>query len=244
MLTTAWPDRKLTFRNLGWSGDNVFGHSRSVFGPLKDGYKRLIGDLRIARPTVVMVCYGANEAHAGPDGLAEFRSGLNRLLDDIKSLPARAVLVSPLPYEETERNATRIARYNDHVNRYREAIHDVAEQGSLPYVDLSGIAVDGLTTNGVHLSADGYRSVADPIARRLGVLGSPASQIDSPQFEAVRQLTIKKNELFFHRYRPQNETYLFLFRKHEQGNNAVEIPQFDPLVEQQDQAIRQRTQND
>ena len=39
-----------------------------------------------------------------------------------------------------------------------------------------------------------------------------------------------KNELYFHRWRPQNETYLLLFRKHEQGNNAVEIPMFDPLV--------------
>jgi hypothetical protein len=38
--------------------------------------------------------------------------------------------------------------------------------------------------------------------------------------------------LFFHRWRPQNETYIFGFRKHEQGNNAVEIPQFDPLVTQ------------
>ncbi len=39
-----------------------------------------------------------------------------------------------------------------------------------------------------------------------------------------------KNELYFHRWRPQNETYLFGFRKHEQGNNAREIPLFDPLV--------------
>ena len=36
--------------------------------------------------------------------------------------------------------------------------------------------------------------------------------------------------LFFHRWRPQNITYLFGFRKHEQGNNAQEIPLFDPLV--------------
>src|SRR5262249_34772195 len=40
----------------------------------------------------------------------------------------------------------------------------------------------------------------------------------------------KKNELFFHRYRPENNTYLFLFRKQEQGQNAKEIPQFDPLI--------------
>ena len=57
MLTTGWPDRNITFRNLGWSGDNVFGHSRSVFGPLADGYKRLIGDLRIAKPTLSWTPY-------------------------------------------------------------------------------------------------------------------------------------------------------------------------------------------
>jgi hypothetical protein len=50
--------------------------------------------------------------------------------------------------------------------------------------------------------------------------------------------------MFFHRHRPQNETYLFLFRKHEQGNNAVEIPQFDPIVdgfEEKIQAIQNST---
>ncbi len=53
---------------------------------------------------------------------------------------------------------------------------------------------------------------------------------DAERVERIRQAVIRKNELFFHRWRPQNETYLFGFRKHEQGNNAVEIPQFDPLV--------------
>jgi lysophospholipase L1-like esterase len=55
---------------------------------------------------------------------------------------------------------------------------------------------------------------------------------DAARVEQIRQLVKRKNELFFHRWRPQNETYLFGFRKHEQGNNAVEIPQFDPLVTQ------------
>jgi len=58
--------------------------------------------------------------------------------------------------------------------------------------------------------------------------------------DALRQLreTITaKNELYFHRWRPQNVTYLFGFRKHEQGNNAVEIPMFDPLIEKQEAEI-------
>jgi hypothetical protein len=58
------------------------------------------------------------------------------------------------------------------------------------------------------------------------------------QAEQLRQTILEKNELYFHRWRPQNVTYLFGFRKHEQGNNAVEIPQFDPLVAARESAIR------
>ena len=53
---------------------------------------------------------------------------------------------------------------------------------------------------------------------------------DFAQAEELRQSIVKKNRLYFYRWRPQNETYLFGFRKHEQGQNAIEIPQFDPLV--------------
>ena len=56
--------------------------------------------------------------------------------------------------------------------------------------------------------------------------------LTSSQEEQIRQRIVEKNMLFFHRWRPQNITYLTGFRKHEQGNNAVEIAQFDPLVEQ------------
>ena len=54
---------------------------------------------------------------------------------------------------------------------------------------------------------------------------------------ALRQAIIAKNRLYFYRWRPQNETYLFGFRKHEQGNNAREIPLFDPLVEEKEKEI-------
>ncbi|WDI44996.1 SGNH/GDSL hydrolase family protein [Bremerella sp. P1] len=62
--------------------------------------------------------------------------------------------------------------------------------------------------------------------------------------EQLRQAILRKNQLFFDRFRPQNETYLYLFRKHEQGNNAVEIPQFDPLIEEQDKKIFELKQPD
>jgi hypothetical protein len=66
--------------------------------------------------------------------------------------------------------------------------------------------------------------------------GAKATEL-AERAEQLRQAIVAKNELFFHRYRPQNETYLFLFRKHEQGNNAAEIPQFDPLIEEKEAEI-------
>jgi hypothetical protein len=60
---------------------------------------------------------------------------------------------------------------------------------------------------------------------------------DYDQTEQLRQAIIAKSRLYFYRWRPANETYLFGFRKAEQGKNAVEIPEFDPLVEEKEKEI-------
>jgi len=57
------------------------------------------------------------------------------------------------------------------------------------------------------------------------------------QVEQLRATVVQKNRLYFYRWRPQNETYLFGFRKHEQGRNAAEIVQFDPLIAEQEAAM-------
>lgn len=52
------------------------------------------------------------------------------------------------------------------------------------------------------------------------------------------QETIKrKNELFFHQWRPQNETYLRGFRKHEQGQNVKELPMYNAFIEKEEMKI-------
>lgn len=73
----------------------------------------------------------------------------------------------------------------------------------------------------------------------IGIVGIDGPEVD--QAERLRRQIVAKDDLFFHRWRPQNETYLFGFRKHEQGNNAVEIPQFDPLIVSKDTRIQQLT---
>ena len=66
--------------------------------------------------------------------------------------------------------------------------------------------------------------------RAVAFLDRPAVR----QWESPREVIRVKNEFYFHRFRPQNETYLYLFRQHEQGNNAVGISQFDGLVSKRD----------
>jgi hypothetical protein len=60
---------------------------------------------------------------------------------------------------------------------------------------------------------------------------------ESEQAEQLRQAIVAKNRLYFYRWRPANETYLFGFRKGEQGQNAIEIPKFDPLIGEKEKEI-------
>lgn len=63
---------------------------------------------------------------------------------------------------------------------------------------------------------------------------------DIEQEEQLRKLVIAKNVQYFNFWRPENDTYIFGYRKHEQGQNGVEIPRFIPLVEKDDARIARR----
>jgi lysophospholipase L1-like esterase len=242
-LVATNPAASLTIRNLGWSGDTVWAESRGVFDPPAKGYARMLDFVKELSPTVIFVAYGRNESFRGPDGLAAFRNQLATLCDDLRSAahaeaPAavRLVLVTPHPFEGPDAEARNAA-----LAEYCEVIRETAAvtQAGLVdlFADLAGELPAGTaaTDNGVHLSAAGYAAAARVFARACGT-SLPADFVSKSA--AVRQLVVEKNRLFFHRWRPANETYIFLFRKHEQGNNAVEIPQFDPLVESAEAQVR------
>src|SRR5207253_6513168 len=95
--------------------------------------------------------------------------------------------------------------------------------------------------DGIHLSELGYVGVSGEIPIQLGTGPGPSDQ-KLTRYEALRSAIRKKNELFFHRWRPENRTYLFGFRKQEQGQNAREIPEFDPLVAEQEKKIAELRQ--
>ena len=404
LLTIQNPDKSITFRNLGWSGDTVFGEARAGFGRPADGFTHLKEHVLALRPTVVIVGYGMSDSFAGEAGLPRFVSGLNTLLDVIAETKARVVMLSPIAHEDLGRPLPDPSDHNRSLRLYRDAIRKVSEERGHRFVDLfdelrrddekapefvlfargqhltddgihpnrlgswltamvvtrgigldrasdrwmatigkdrdvevdmwddsskptdrdrpklgrveaspSGIriemteaslpwplqppasprplrpsAVDATTDLGppvaeqrtevghlhfIRLMIDG-REVActffDPsgthagINRSFSVKDRPAGRYllkidgreairadfdgkamvlvmnggpDFDQVERLRKTINEKNRLYFYRWRPQNETYLFGFRKHEQGVNAREIPLFDPLVDAKEKEI-------
>jgi lysophospholipase L1-like esterase len=235
-LTARWPQRQITFRNLGWSGDTVWGDARAGFDKPSDGYQRLLGLTRNLRPTVIFFCYGTNESFTGPAGLAAFEKQYAHLLDDLAPLKARMVLFSPTPFEKAPALPDPATRNADLV-RYRDAIKELASKRKLVFADLfaqAPAAGGPHTDNGMHPSEQGFRALTPAFERALG-LSPPVPP--SSELEPLRQTIVDKNRLFFYRWRPQNETYLFGFRKHEQGKNAKEVAEFDPLVAEKEKEI-------
>lgn len=250
-LVAAHPGLSLTFRNLGWSGDTVWAESRGVFDQPAKGYVRMLALVRDLDPSLVFVAYGRNESYREAAGLTAFRGQLAKLCDDLRakrSGPAveaadgargpgpRLVLVTPHRFETADADARNAA-----LAPYAQAIRDVAAEKRAGIVDLFaepiGPTGDGSarTENGVHLTDAGYADVARAFVRAAG-RALPADFVATSA--GLRRLVAEKNRLFFHRWRPANETYIFLFRSHEQGNNAVEIPQFDPLVAAAEERVR------
>jgi lysophospholipase L1-like esterase len=333
-ITARNPARNITFRNLGWSGDSVWGEARAEFGTIADGYKHLVDHVRAEKPTVIVVGYGTNESYAGPDGLPKFKDQLRKLLDDLSTTKARFVLMSPMRIRKMPPPLPDPAKANENLKLYGEAIKAEAERRGAEFIPV----YDWLPTeyheelyfvDGMHPTEFGYHSMDSLFSSRFGgerlegVLefdaatgkekedratlkstGTPLSfkvtrkvvSVPSPAVDGkllgvlvkihglpegsyelridgktmttfskgsktvltadewqrgycvwddpdtaqglkLRQAIMAKNELYFHRWRPQNTTYLFGFRKYEQGQNAREIPQFDPLVEAKEKEI-------
>jgi lysophospholipase L1-like esterase len=319
-LTARFKDRGVTFRNLGWSGDTVWGDARAGFGRAQDGFNHLTKHVAELRPTVIFLAYGMNESFEGEKGLPRFLEGLGRLLDMLEASRARIVMLSPVRHEDLGRPLPDPSAHNRDLRRYIEAMAKVAAKRGHDFIDLyelvgAGTPEEPLTENGIHLNARGYRKAALAIEKALG-LAAPVWRVEldslgqaksegtalsgiqasttSIRFAALDQalpldpgrilkftslngglytLTIDgqkilsgtesqwkeglpvtkgpahqqaaklretiaaKNAQYFNRWRPQNETYIFGFRKKEQGHLAPEIPQFDPIIEKMEGEI-------
>jgi lysophospholipase L1-like esterase len=244
-LTLALADKRLSVRNLAWSADTVYGDARSYFGPPSEGLQRLEEQLDLLRPTVVLLNYGTDLAHSGLKQLPDFLTAYRNLIEIIRktSPGVRLIITSPPPLENLGPPMPDQVDANKNLSSLREALSKFAKSQNAFFIDwfelMGGLpgperVQKPLTENGIHHTSAGYEKLTEITLKALKL---QVPDISNPAAEAVRQEILKKDFLFFNRYRPQNETYLFGFRKHEQGQNAKEIPMFDPLLAKADKKI-------
>jgi lysophospholipase L1-like esterase len=321
MLMLAFADKQVTFRNLGWSGDTVFGEARGYYTSPPTAYDLMLQQLADAKPTVVFLAYGANEATDGKEGIAKFSEGLNKLLDRIEELGARTVLLSPLPVLPSKLNLD-LEERNQNLEAYAGEIARVAASRKQLFVDIFQPfqhleASAQISDEGVHLNELGYFHLAQMVGRALQLpqqdwkvhievtdqkvdsslpISNPSIQRETISFtiedqglpllapaaitearrsrmmhiqglkkgyysltvdgqpvasasakewakgvdvnhgpgftesKELRNLIFKKNELYFHQYRPLNRTYILGFRSYEQGRHKQGLEELGGIV--------------
>lgn len=262
LLTRRFAEVPFTVRNLSFSADLPTGVSRASFDPAAVGMERIRTQLDLVKPTVAVLGYGmaasleeltyrsgdpnlnADPTRYGSEFSAKkFKADLAALMDAISAAsggkPVRFVLLAPLRHEDlrgTRPGLPDPAAHNSLLAGYTQAIRELAAERSARFVDQAALAQQAggaaLTENGIHPSAAGLDRWASALAAELG--WTPMDKTVSP---GLRKALQRKNELFFHRWRPANHTYILGFRKREQGRNAVEIEQFDALLEKADAAV-------
>jgi hypothetical protein len=179
-LLALHPDLQLTFRNIGWSADEITLQPRPLnFGDIHEHLRRVAAD-------VIFLCYGLNESFKGRDGVEEFRQQLSKYLDDIQSheyngeSPPRLVLVSPAPQEPMEFLPDTTAR-NEEIALYTEAMRETAAQKNVVFIDLFSPMLPMMTRegapahtiNGIHFNEYGYWLAAQVMLAQLGIPAEP-----------------------------------------------------------------------
>lgn len=251
-LSLAWPGKNIRFRNLGWDGDTVYGHARAggrrraVFGDPAEGFERMVDHLKSWSPTVVFLAYGYNESFDEEAGLGPFRAQLQRLISALESPTTRFVLISPTFLEtgfgsslQNPQVDAHVEHRNKWISKYAEVLADVAAKGHHRYVDLTKITQQQrqFTENGIHLSSAGYQVAAGEIASQLEI---PKAAVNEPSRDAkqLRRLIVRKNTLYFHRWRPRNDAFVFGERKDEQKTAQQEPQQFEAFINTEEHQIQ------
>lgn len=205
------------FRNFGWEGDTIFEQPRMI------GFPSLKTHLQRANASVVILQFGRAEVLGGRRSLPAFIAASEKLLDDLASLNARLVLVTPLPFENAGgAPLPDLSARNAELSDYAKAIRLIAQKRKFPLVDLfkelGGVSHRGprLTNNGLQLTERGEALAAGAFARQLGLTkvarraGDPDENGVWPnaKYERVRRAIVTKNRLWFDYWRPQNWAFL------------------------------------
>lgn len=205
-LQALHSEHELTFRNLGFSADEVKTRPRSEnFGEPDRWLAKVKAD-------VVFCFFGYNEALRGEAGLKQFRQDLIEMIEGMRRQdyngegPPRIVVFSPIAHEDLESPHLPDGTDNNRkLEVYTAAMQDVCARTGVRFIDLFHPTLklyentpEPLTLNGVHLLDRGNEALARVIVDSL----FPSTMLPPREDVAkLREAVLEKNYYWFSRYR-------------------------------------------
>ena len=188
-LTALWTDQDITFRNLGWPADDVFGTARSEFGsglntkswkPPRNaeqgfGYETLLGHVNDARPTTLLVAYGRETAfYKSPEEFEAFKRGYVTLLEDLGKVAPTLILVSPPLLEDAGRPLPDPGERNKRIQQTATFIKELARKRGLRLINLTDHLIPAgarkkLTFNGQQFNQHGHERLSQVMLEQMGL---------------------------------------------------------------------------
>jgi glucose/arabinose dehydrogenase/lysophospholipase L1-like esterase len=208
LFQAQFPEQHLSFRNLGFNGDEVKQRMRCEnFGSPDDWLTR-------TKAGVIFAFFGYNESFGGPAGVPQFKEALTAFAQQTLqhkydgSASPQLVLFAPIAHENLHNpNLPDGSANNPNLKLYSEAIKDVAAQTGVTFVDLFSTSLrlyasarQPLTSDGIHLNEFGHREVAQAILQAL-CPGAPRTPMPQQQLETLRSTAINKDFFWYNRYR-------------------------------------------
>lgn len=242
-LQARFPEHKLSFRNLGFTGDTLTLRLRSLgFGSPETWLQR-------TKASVVFAFFGYNESLEDVKGLEKFKADLEKFVNETragKEGTRQLVLLSPIAYEAPgERLLPPAKDHNRRLAAYTEAMQEVADRLEVPFVDLYHPSLkifadseDHLTINGIHLTTEGNRQIASAIDRALF---DDEQNLPGSKVEILREAVLDKNFHWFQRYRTTDGYSIFGGRKGTGGSRWT--PANEPVMQREMEILDVMTAN-
>jgi putative heme-binding domain-containing protein len=187
-LTALWTDQDITFRNLGWPADDVFGTARSEFGSGLNtkswkppanaeqgfGYETLLGQVNDAKPTTLLVAYGRETAfYKSPEEFEAFKRGYITLLEDLGNVATTLILVSPPLLEDAGRPLPDPGENNKRIQKTAAFIKGLAKKGGHRLINLTDHLIPAgakksLTFNGQQFNQHGHQKLSQVMLEQMG----------------------------------------------------------------------------
>lgn len=208
VLQSQLTGQEVIFRNMSTSGDRPGSFPRSK------GQMHMTDYLRHVKADVIFAFFGYNESY---DGVEKADAHRQKLVEFVKyargtkangeSFP-RVVLFSPIAFEYTRNpNLPDGKEHNARLEAYTKATEAAAKEAGVAFVDLFyptkaifEAAKSPLTINGVHLTAEGNRLLAEVIGKAL--LGKEVTA--RPALDSLRDAVIDKDYAWNNRYRARD----------------------------------------